>query len=438
MSSQPKVNSNNVVNIEESSTQPNSEDQVGQRKRKFRSQVWEHYQFVSVNGVEKAVCNYCKHGYAIGSGTKGLIDHQKTCKMRFGQRRMDLYQSHLSGKMAKGDSGSSCLTLATQHFDSDVSKVELSRMIVLHDYPLSMVDHLGFRDFTRSLQPLFKPISRQTIRKDIMSMYEEERARSLSMLGKIPGRIAITSDLLTASNQKRGYMTVTSHFIDESWQLQSRLLSGLDVIESGIERIRDSVAFWTATPKRMEKFEKAAEQLNLGQKKRLVLDCKTRWNSTYLMLSVALTYKDVFYRLKQRDSQYRTIIEESDWDLTKEMCETESLDGFFSWDSKSSDVNEKSELDCYLEEKTLPRSHEFDILGWWKLNGIKYPIMSEIARDILAILISMVASESSFSTSGNIVDGVGDVQVDDDNDNEANEVAVLLDCWSATAGHGCI
>ena len=97
--------------------------------------------------------------------------------------------------------------------------------------------------------------------------------------------------------------------------------SGLDVIEIGIERIRDSVAFWTATPKRMEKFEEAAAQLNLGHEKRLVLDCKTRWNSTYLMLSVALNYKDVFYHLKQRDSQYKTIIEETDWDLAKEMCD---------------------------------------------------------------------------------------------------------------------
>ena len=143
--------------------------------------------------------------------------------MRFGQSRMDAYQSHLLGKRGKGEIGS-CLTLATQHFDSDICRIELSRMIVMHDYPLSMVEHVGFRDFTRSLQPLFKPISRFTIKRDIMSMYDEERARSLSMLAKIQGRIAITSDLWTASNQKRGYMTVTSHFIDESWQLQSRLL----------------------------------------------------------------------------------------------------------------------------------------------------------------------------------------------------------------------
>ncbi|KAK2646382.1 hypothetical protein Ddye_021577 [Dipteronia dyeriana] len=121
--------------------------------------------------------------------------------------------------------------------------------------------------------------------------------------------------------------------------------------------------------------------------------------------------------------------------------EMDSLDSFFSWNSKSTDAIEKSELDCYLEEKTLPGSREFDVLSWWKLNGIKYPIMSEIARDILAIPISTVASESSFSTSGRIVsaqrntiDDVGDIDVDDidvddDNDNEVNEA---VDCSGAT------
>ena len=99
--------------------------------------------------------------------------------MRFEQRRMDLYQSHLSAKRAKGDSGSSCLTLATQHFDSDVYRVEFSRMIVLHDYPLSIVDHVGFRDFTRLLQPLFKPITRFTIKRDIMSMRKKVQGHCL-------------------------------------------------------------------------------------------------------------------------------------------------------------------------------------------------------------------------------------------------------------------
>jgi hypothetical protein len=35
---------------------------------------------------------------------------------------------------------------------------------VLHDYPLSIVDHAGFRRFVHALQPLFKLHTRNTIR----------------------------------------------------------------------------------------------------------------------------------------------------------------------------------------------------------------------------------------------------------------------------------
>ena len=62
----------------------------------------------------------------------------------------------------------------------------------------------------------------------------------------------------------------------------------------------------------------------------------------------------------------------------------------------------KLELDHYLEEKVLPRVVEFDILMWWKFNGVKYPTLQAIAKDILAISVSTVASESAFSTGGQI------------------------------------
>ena len=46
---------------------------------------------------------------------------------------------------------------------------------------------------------------------------------------------------------------------------------------------------------------------------------------------------------------------------------------------------------------------QFDILLWWKLNEVKYPVLQTIARDILAIPVSTVASESAFSYSGRLV-----------------------------------
>ncbi|KAL2542598.1 Zinc finger BED domain-containing protein DAYSLEEPER [Abeliophyllum distichum] len=63
----------------------------------------------------------------------------------------------------------------------------------------------------------------------------------------------------------------------------------------------------------------------------------------------------------------------------------------------------KSELDLYLEEPVLPWSNDFDLLNWWKANSSKYKTLQKLARDILAIPISTVASESAFSTSGRFV-----------------------------------
>lgn len=46
---------------------------------------------------------------------------------------------------------------------------------------------------------------------------------------------------------------------------------------------------------------------------------------------------------------------------------------------------------------------EFDVLSWWKVHYSKFPILAEIARDVLAMQVSSVASESAFSTSGRII-----------------------------------
>ncbi|KAL0401880.1 UNVERIFIED_CONTAM: Zinc finger BED domain-containing protein RICESLEEPER 2 [Sesamum latifolium] len=64
----------------------------------------------------------------------------------------------------------------------------------------------------------------------------------------------------------------------------------------------------------------------------------------------------------------------------------------------------KSELDKYLGEDLEVFRKEFDILNWWKVNSYRFPILSKIARDILAVPVSTVASESAFSISGCVLD----------------------------------
>ena len=61
--------------------------------------------------------------------------------------------------------------------------------------------------------------------------------------------------------------------------------------------------------------------------------------------------------------------------------------------------NQTSKLDRYLNEAVENDDIEdFDILGWWKVNSPIFPILSQMAYDVLAIPISTVASKSAFST----------------------------------------
>ncbi|CAN0838265.1 Zinc finger BED domain-containing protein DAYSLEEPER [Linum grandiflorum] len=243
---------------------------------------------------------------------------------------------------------------------------------------------------------------------------------------------------------------------------------GLDIIKEGIDKVRDSVVYWTATPRRVEFFEEAAKQKNITFSKKLVLDCPTRWNSTFHMLSTAIPYKDVFVCLRQREPQYTSLPSATDWSFAAIVCQKlevlSKISVLFSGDqyptsnlffpkicdlklklmewkcdsdatisamdtkmwtkfskywktdidfenylsrkkrSKPSSVN--SELDHYLDEDVVPRSCdiEFDILGWWRANAAKYPTLHEIARDILAVPITSVASESAFSPGGRLLD----------------------------------
>ncbi|KAH1198148.1 Zinc finger BED domain-containing protein RICESLEEPER 2 [Glycine max] len=251
-------------------------------------------------------------------------------------------------------------------------------MIILHEYPLAMVDHIGFQRFCNVVQPLFKVISRNTLKLDILKFYESERAKTMKLIKKNSSRIAITTDMWTALNQNKGYMTITAYFIDNNWNLQSQLMrfmyvpaphtaevlveiiikhffewnldrkvstitvdnystndamipkilskfgrssfilggtyfhmrccahilnlivkDGMSTIHDSIEKIRDSVSFWVGTPKREEKFIEACEQLEIPYSKKLRMDCRTRWNSTYLMLVSQLPYLEVFKRLTQ-------------------------------------------------------------------------------------------------------------------------------------------
>jgi hypothetical protein len=107
-----------------------------------------------------------------------LRSHLKSCASR--QARKGLKQATL--KLGKDGNGE--VVVEKYAFDQQVARKELALMICIHEYPLSMVDHVGFRRVCSALQPLFKHVSRNTIKKDILDMYEVYKLTLISRLQK--------------------------------------------------------------------------------------------------------------------------------------------------------------------------------------------------------------------------------------------------------------
>ncbi|KAK1385536.1 putative zinc finger BED domain-containing protein RICESLEEPER 1-like [Heracleum sosnowskyi] len=63
---------------------------------------------------------------------------------------------------------------------------------------------------------------------------------------------------------------------------------------------------------------------------------------------------------------------------------------------KPSNRPPKSELEWYFDEPVLPWTNDFDLMSWWRAESPKYPILSKMARDFLAIPFSVVSSYEAY------------------------------------------
>ena len=52
----------------------------------------------------------------------------------------------------------------------------------------------------------------------------------------------------------------------------------------------------------------------------------------------------------------------------------------------------------------MSRFDTVDVLAFWKTNQYRFPIVAAMARDILAVPVSTVASEAAFSVGGRVLD----------------------------------
>jgi hypothetical protein len=134
--------------------------------RRLISDVWLEMSKKMVRGKPTAICNYCHKELTAGakSGTSHLRDHLKICTQRMLKLRSTSGKSMCQSQLRMTAQAEGKVNVESYTFDQETCREELGDMIVLHDYPLSIVDHAGFRRFVHALQPLFKLHTRNTIR----------------------------------------------------------------------------------------------------------------------------------------------------------------------------------------------------------------------------------------------------------------------------------
>ncbi|KAG6532152.1 hypothetical protein ZIOFF_005990 [Zingiber officinale] len=65
---------------------------------------------------------------------------------------------------------------------------------------------------------------------------------------------------------------------------------------------------------------------------------------------------------------------------------------------------QKSQLEMYLDEPRSKRTSSINVLEFWRSQQFIYPELAKLARDVLVVPVSTVASESTFNLGGRILD----------------------------------
>ncbi|CAA7020686.1 unnamed protein product [Microthlaspi erraticum] len=96
--------------------------------------------------------------------------------------------------------------------------------IVEHNLPYSFVEYKRIREAFAYANSNIVFWSRNTVAADCLKIFEKEKRKLKESLSDIPGRFCLTTDLWRAITIE-GYMCLTAHYIDRSYNLKTKILS---------------------------------------------------------------------------------------------------------------------------------------------------------------------------------------------------------------------
>jgi hypothetical protein len=129
---------------------------------------------------------------------------------------------------------------------------------------------------------------------------------------------------------------------------------------------------------------------------------KSRWLEMHIDLDIAKNIKQqMIIKLKQKYSSDSTVlVEESVPDIPRTTAVSSLLKRVYCIASVSKD---QSDIDQYFIDPNVPNYEGFHLLRWWKENKTRYPLMSRVACDYLAIAATSTSVERMFNGGRDVI-----------------------------------
>lgn len=138
------------------------------RTSKKRAKVWEYVELETIDGKEKAVCNYCKMKLSCehGQGTNHLNRHIGLHCHNFPHEDRERFLVSCKRQAMDGDQSI---------FDPQVCRALIAKFFISAEIAFRKADDPYWKKLLNYFHPSFVVVGRQTIRSDCLALYKEEK-----------------------------------------------------------------------------------------------------------------------------------------------------------------------------------------------------------------------------------------------------------------------
>nr|GEX08383.1 zinc finger BED domain-containing protein RICESLEEPER 2-like [Tanacetum cinerariifolium] len=313
-------------------------------------------------------------------------------------------------------------SLATHSFSQERCRKALAQFCIKDNQPFSIVDNEGFQDYSWEMNPLFKMSSRWT-NVNYMCLTAHWVDDDWVLRKKILNFCLIANHRVTVDNASSndgaikflGKMLKGPHAVLDCKYLHLRCCAhilnlvvrdGLEEQLKSISNIRNAVRLKLIDHKYRSYFygddedDFADEDKQKRAMAALMKDKYDKYWDNINNINFLLMKEDRVNARNKKNSAYST----SDSSLFTSGAKVSLETSFLKYLEEQGDGVNKTEVDTYLDDVLEKRDDSSDILNWWKVNSLKFSILSQVATHVLGMPTSTVASESAFSTGGRVID----------------------------------